>query len=841
MSTCNDQHRITINYRRIGRMHYIDRNQFIKDISQIVRNMTSPCIILISSSSGVGKFSAVKKLISETELFFNYNIVTLPSSLVSTETHKIKNDYFFKVLERIQNDYINFDSKKSKLSFAKFTKRNNIYKEMLASYVSTSISPDTFSKKGIAALFASMSFSKIYKIGPYDCLKILNEKSANSVVVGKKYLSHILHNDNIILELCAAQNIDFESMSVICNTIKGGNGKGIIILEYDINNNHYIEYDEFCKYLSTCCDERNLFVYPLVPLEFEDFYSVLCSKRNWNLTPYKTWIQKEYYLSTTKSINDFLEKLSVKYNSTRLDIEHQVILSLEDFFGTATKTELFILCVLDIHGGNVKTNIMYEYILNQTVFPFSAEEITANIINMKQFYIVDEDEQTVYFYHSSVREAWKKYLDSHSALPDCILLAADNCFSFYKAKLSTQYVHDNLIDSKKIVNLLLVIIMRYLPKRIVYIAQYLSLIAKEFSSPEEARYPIMLLLNELRKSKEANIAMYYEIIELCCDMELYQEALQFWNDIQDIVSLPENHEFDKANYLFCKLHYLCDDHDKVIQHVKNRLEQKLTVESVLYYSIYLIITYRACNKYTAMKNIISNITNNIERYSFCTPYGLFLRISEVYKSRIEAIPDVVESVSFFLEHNLEIQAAKSQVSLSFLYSVTNNLEEAQKSLLYAKNILNQRYQHILCNNEAAIHMLNGNFTSSVETLLNQAVMCSNAVFSNIVIYNNQMIYYYETNQFSEMQSRIHLIEGQFNKLIDKHLIAVVSYNISVFLKNIDSVKSEYYFAQAKKYREHCATLDMRLSGKPPKNENEAFFLNKSWHITMLSFWETDYI
>ena len=222
-------------------------------------------------------------------------------------------------------------------------------------------------------------------------------------------------------------------------------------------------------------------------------------------------------------------------------------------------------------------------------------------------------------------------------------------------------------------------------------------------------------------------------------------------------------------------------------------------------------------------------------------HTVFLRISEVYKSRVEAIPDVVESVSFFLEHNLEMQAAKSQVSLSFLYSVTNNLPEAQKSLLYAKKSLTQRYQHILCNNDAAIHMLNGDFTLSVETLLNQAIMCSNSVFSNIVIFNNQMIYFHETNQFSEMQYRIHMIEGQFNKLIDKHLIAVVSYNLSVFLKIIDPVKAEYYFTQAVKYREHSATLDTRLSGTTPRDEHEAFFLKIPWHITMLSFWETDYI
>ena len=77
-------------------MQLVDRYQFIKDISQIVTSTTSPCIILISGSNGVGKFSAVKKLVAETETFGNYNLVTLASSLVSTDTPKVKNDYFLK-------------------------------------------------------------------------------------------------------------------------------------------------------------------------------------------------------------------------------------------------------------------------------------------------------------------------------------------------------------------------------------------------------------------------------------------------------------------------------------------------------------------------------------------------------------------------------------------------------------------------------------------------------------------------------------------------------------------------------------------------------------------------
>ena len=104
-----------------------------------------------------------------------------------------------------------------------------------------------------------------------------------------------------------------------------------------------------------------------------------------------------------------------------------------------------------------------------------------------------------------------------------------------------------------------------------------------------------------------------------------------------------------------------------------------------------------------------------------------------------------------------------------------------------------------------------------------------------------MIYYYETKQLNELQSRVQMIERQLDKLIDKHLMAVLCYNLFVFLKEINPSKSQEYFSIAYRYRKHCSTLNKRLTNEQPKDEHEKWFLQKPWHITMLSFWETDFL
>ncbi|MGN0683568.1 MAG: hypothetical protein ACI4JY_07820 [Oscillospiraceae bacterium] len=816
---------------------YIDRSDFISDIYKYIQETNTPSIILVAAFSGVGKYSAVRKLIQE-KIGNEYNIVTLPPSMVNEDTYKVKYSYFFKVIERIQNEYIYFNSKKSNLSFTKFVKKHGIYKEQLAEEISSSISEDSFSIKGGLALFVKWIFSRIFNVCSFDLVKLLNNETANSVAIGKRYINHILCNDRVILELCAAQYIDPESLSALCSSIKAESksGKGIIILEYDIDNEQYLNYEDFCTNLNTLCGHHPPYIRKLDALEFNDFFTVLCSKRSWDLSSYQTWLKNEYNKSDTKSILEFEEKISAIISSHGTSLCSLSIKPLNEFLHCASKDELCILSIVDIHNGCIKKKDIYNF----WDANIRVGKIDANINNLISLNILKENDEYIEFYHPLIQKKWEEYILNNS-LSDSVILAANKCFDYYYSRVSKADIINDTLEFKKSIRLLLRIITHYFPMRIMYMSKYLELIVKEFTRPEHAKNLIKLLVEELRKNKEESIDYYYQVINLCCDLELYSDALNYWNDIQNIVVKPETHKCDNANFLFCKVHYLCDMHNEVIRFAKEKLECSIPPESVIYYSIYMIISLRASNQYDKIESVVSAIADNAEKYSNCIEYGLFLRISEVYKSRIKAIPDVEESVSFFLEHNRIDQAAKSQVSLSFLYAITNDLNKAQKSLQSAKSYYKDQYQHILCNNEATIKILSQKFDPSVENLLNKAVMCSNGIFSNLAIYNNQMIYYYETNQLPELLARISLVEKELDKLVDKHLFAIICYNLSVFLKGTDPEKSNNYYVNAYDYREHCSSLNTRLSGREPKDECEAFLVKLPWHVTMLSFWETDFI
>ena len=103
-------------------------------------------------------------------------------------------------------------------------------------------------------------------------------------------------------------------------------------------------------------------------------------------------------------------------------------------------------------------------------------------------------------------------------------------------------------------------------------------------------------------------------------------------------------------------------------------------------------------------------------------------------------------------------------------------------------------------------MFYSKFDTDTENLLKQAVMCSNGIFSNLVINNNLMILYYETNDSTNLMLRIDTVKNMINDLI-----AVISYNISLFLEKINKEESQKYLERAYENSEH----DKALKARPP--------------------------
>lgn len=827
-------------------MEYIDRDDFITKASLFIKKINKPAIVLIAANSGIGKHSAVLKLLNY-ELANNYTAVSMLSYSANEGTSILKNKYFFKIIELIQNNYRHFNDSKSKLSFEKFVKRNKKIQRQISTAIARATIEDAstsqMTKSGALQLVLKYIHNRLQISNIENSKKVLSEDTVYSANIGREYLKYILCNDDIILDLRSAQYMDQETITNICGALTNTDktSKSVIIMEYDTDgDNAQAEFIHFRTLLQNTIGIQNVFSYDLQPLNLNDFINAVSRQLNQDIEIYKSWIQKEYLELGVKSISVAVNEFYRAEKQGKLMLGMIPIVEYGDYFNEIGPACLCILSILDIHGGRINKSLLKKlYIRMGTAL--NDEYLQERIKLMISQHFILEDDEDIFFFNRSVKDVWIKYLSNTSDKSPGILVAATKCYDYYENMVKTKKNEKISAHIKEPILILLRIIEFYIPNRIINLTTYIQMIAQNFTSPEEAWKPISLLLNELSQYGKDYLETYYNIIDLCCDLELYKEALQIWYDIKDIAFNPNEFECSRANFLFCKVHYLADKHIEVINFTQNMLQKNLNPTSKLYYSIYLIITYRACNQYDKITPVVEYIYKNKKQFCRLPQYGLFLRISETYKPRVEAIPDVEESVTFFRNFDLNVQAAKSQVSLSFLYTITGDLAKGLSALNEAKCVLKDSYQYIICNNEAAIRLFYSKFDTDTENLLKQAVMCSNGIFSNLVIYNNLMILYYETNDNTNLMLRIDAVKSMISDLIDKHLIAIISYNLSLFLERINREESQKYLEMAYANSEHDTALKARLFSLAPQNACEKFVLQKPWHVTMLTFWETDFM
>lgn len=561
-------------------MEYIDRDDFITKVSLFIKNINKPSIVLIAANSGIGKHSAVLKLLNY-ELENNYTAVSMLSYSANEDTSILKNKYFFKIIELIQNNYRHFNDSKSKLSFKKFIKRNKKIQQQISTAIAKATIADAstsqMTKSGMIQFAIKYIQNRLQISNIENFKKVLSEDTVYSANIGREYLKYILCNDNIILDLRSTQYMDQETITNICGALINTDkpSKSVIIMEYDTDgDNAQAEFVHFRTLLQNAIGIQNVFSYDLQPLNLNDFIDAVSIQLNQDVEIYTPWIKKEYLELGIKSISVAVNEFYRAEKQGKLMLGTIPIVEYGDYFNEIGPACLCILSILDIHGGRINKFLLKElYIRMDTALNDGYLQERINLMITQHFIL--EDEEDIFFFNRSVKDVWIKYLSNTSDKSPGILVAATKCYDYYESMVRTKKDEKISAHIKEPILILLRIIEFYIPNRIINLTTYIQMIAQNFTSPEKAWKPISLLLNELSQYGKDYLETYYNIIDLCCDLELNKEALQIWYDIQDIAFNPNEFECSRANFLFCKVHYLADKHIEVINFTQNMLQRKL--------------------------------------------------------------------------------------------------------------------------------------------------------------------------------------------------------------------------------------------------------------------------
>ena len=223
-------------------------------------------------------------------------------------------------------------------------------------------------------------------------------------------------------------------------------------------------------------------------------------------------------------------------------------------------------------------------------------------------------------------------------------------------------------------------------------------------------------------------------------------------------------------------------------------------------------------------------------------WGFYLRLSEIKNKRIDAIPDVEESIKHFKRNSSIIQVAKSQVALSFLYAVTGRIEEAILESNKAEKIIVNDFsnRHIFYTNKAAILLLHGDTGKEIFSMLKIAEESAIVTFDKLAIYNNILVYALETKDFKIAELYANKISSIIAVEPDKHILSLLFYNMHLYYKKTgNNPLSREYYSKCYSLKNHCESLNARLT-KTKLEGSSQILISKSWHVCFLDYWNIDY-
>lgn len=808
---------------------FVDRNNESSAILKIVENCAINTIIITASKSGVGKSTLSKKVLFQLpESVVPVLVKTFP---INTNQHKAENEYLsllFKALYSLYNNQNSSQSRKSKkLTFKYFIKHEynrDLYHSINKNALENMLS-HTSNKRQLITLGAVLLLKKAFGIDYYDFEKSALSDSSQAIVVQREYIKYLLGTQRHCICIENIQNMDNHSFShlekILCDTL---DKRIIFILEYTLNDSETLENPIKLRD-SLLQTGANALIYKLDNMCAEYAFKAIRNKY-----PDIDRIKESFISFYNKSANGNIRKmedyvLCDTHENTSIDFDPAI-----DNITKLSNSSKLLMAIISIHSGKVSMGCVHEvYKQNLHMLSQGLQDCLLELTDVYKLAIVNNGYLTIN--HASITDAWDNYAKEH---PIHMILAYNSLEVYYKTLLK-----NNADQQPETVLLLLSMYFNFEPIKIYDMIPLLKATVLNSISAKNAGMYILKFIKSIENKLGYYISLLYEIINWCCDLDLILEASLILSMIEKDINLIKNINY---YYCFCRVNYMLGNYDKVISCAEGNIPLTQSKEEALYYYLFLIISYRSTNEYGKMRRIVDIIEKD-ESYTSLSPYGLFLRLAEVYEQKDLCSEKIKKSIDYFKDKCMPQQIAKSNIALSYIYAINGQTKEADHALnsaletIESQNILS----YIFKVNKACIKMLEGNFSTEILNLLDSAELMVENDFAQLAIINNKIICCIEglntqQSKFLELKA-IELLK----RVPDKHMHAILYYNLYVLNRFTNSEKATAYYKQAKSNCEYCHTLSVRMGISEQENRVTSFLLTKPWHVCFLSCWDFDFI
>ena len=782
-------------------------------------------VIIIYSETGIGKSTLSNRITKKCRNYIPITVRTSPenNSMNATEGFFLSKVFSqcVKFFQKYSNEYKNYSfNDYLRLNENELVRRNALEK-------CTNINEDG-SLKSIGIALSKYVFSRMFLLNDYNSYPKLLLDSKDSMLIAHEYIKYLITELPLLINIDNLQNIDSYSYQLLTEWIAVCTRNSIFLLEYTISKEHPITHltriaSEWRNYdLDVCLLELGALD---ANYAIEALHKMYISTQNETLFFEEA---KKYYLSHSNGNMQKLIDFSLQY-SQNSPLNNCYDPTLERI-NLLSNPEKFILAIIILHGGEIEKNILkYLTDLSVSLIILEFEKI---LKHLEDAYYLKTEENIVRIIHPSLIDAWNnnpKLFEKYN------LLAFKLCKNYYMKYLdsSIPLLQRELVDQASL--FLLKVYSKYDPPKLEPLLSTIGKLVSEQITPDHVWEYYMIFLEYVKDNEKEHLSSLYDMVIFCFNHGLYKNCLYI---IQILEKYRTNYNKDflfiyKINcYTYLELADAMNYCEKYLTLCENDSQR---------YLIYLLLMgiYRSLNDMDTVAKYVSKI-QEIPDYTMKAEYGIFLRLSEIYMPRHEALPYVKRSVEYYVNHSDILMEARSRLTYSFLLAVTNDIGTAEKELNICKQLVseNHYWEGILALDEASLKLLQKKHGKDTAYLLKKAKLSIYSSFDLLLTLTMDLINEYEITH-SKVSS---LLVKQITQLLineaDKHLICLVAYDLYLYFNKIGDIEnSQHYYKMAQEYSVHNVTVSMKLKGE--RNIHTPNVFNVDWAIGFTFFWSVD--
>lgn len=802
----------------------IDRDDESDEIKNDLMSCQKNKVRFVYAQSAVGKSSLSKKVIEKYNSIDRFTIVvkTPPENTTLNVSEWFYIDRIFECI----NQYFCQSFKYKKYSFDYYIKNTKdkalkklIYENILEQLTNSRSKIDVFS------VFLSYSIKKLLQIGEFDSNKMTDCNSYNSRMIKIRYILFILKKLDVFLILDNIQNIDDVSWKYLVSWLTlTKNRRHYFLLEYTLSNTSTFEH--LVKLMEQIRDTGADVEYSKLNKLPDEYVIDIIDKQFPNKPQdlsFNINLINLYKSDSAGNIRKLID-YTINYSPKTIFSESP---TLENLLSLSIISK-YILAILINCSGELNIEVFQTLIQLMNISKVDNEVALSELLDRQ---IIEVYPDKIIICHSSLSDEW---MNNVSFFDEYDKLAYINLNKYFSNIL---YHSDDKNDREYAWLFLLKLYSRKDPVKIEELLLAINDGALEQVSPENTWSYLYKLIENTKDKIFMLQNMYFSILKICFEMELYSQGYQCIKLIENTLNI-EN--CNKLILYKCMFLSALDKHKENIE-LYNQYIFKVKKYSRIYFNLKLIVlcSYRSLNEYDKCIEIHKDLIKQkrfMHRYEYC----IFLRLTNIYLSDDKAVLYAKKSVKEFKKLGNNVQEAKSLITYAKLLAGLGRYEKAKKLIKKAEGLMGNKYigRHMIYTNYAAFLLMNHHTSEEIWMLLDQSECTAVVPYDKLAIIVNKLVWCYENKQYDALDNLI----NRANKLIplepDEHIHVLIYYNLYLIFKEIGEVdKSTKYFNLAYKNRDKCKFVKARFENRYSREMYHR--LRHLWHICFLSYWTYD--